>query len=155
MSLLRTETKTINGNEYSVRVLPLRDARLVYARIQRILSVFGEDAITESDMSPFMLAGMSGAITAEDLEFYTDKFGPLTNVTLEDGRVITLTVTKGPKGERLETNLEEVFAGQMDVMLEWLDFCVQVNFKSIIEKLAAALKRRKSDLDAAKAQPKA
>ena len=151
MSLLDTHTLEINGRHFTVRVLPFREARSVFARLSRLLSMWGDDELKGSGVGPFVWASIGSAVTEDDLAYYCKAFGKETTVDLGDGRVVTLTVDA--KGE--SAAMDNVFAGNLDEMFEWLDFCVRATDGKLIEKMNGALVKFSEKRSASKAEPKA
>jgi hypothetical protein len=134
---LKHETKTIGENQYTVTVLPVVQGREAMVRLQRVLAG-GIGAITSGDRKdiPAALAGISERLTAGDLEWFCQSFGKVTQVALPptddapNGRTLVLV------GNPEQT---AVFAGNYLEMFEWLEFCIELNFGSLLEKIKAAL----------------
>lgn len=128
---LQTEQRDINGRVFTVRVLTFAEARKVYSKIQRLL-VGNEEVVADAGVGLFMFAGLAGAISDEEMKLFIDTFGPTTSVALDATRTLDL----GDEGKR---NL--VFGGHFEDMFAWLDFCVDVNFAVVMEKLRGARQR--------------
>lgn len=134
---LKSETKTIGENQYTVTVLPVVSGREALVRLQRLLAG-GIGAITQGNRQdiPAALAGISERLTAADLEWFCEKFGKATSVAMPpsddapQGRVLVLA------GSDAQT---AVFAGNYLEMFEWLEFCIEVNFATLLEKIKGAL----------------
>jgi hypothetical protein len=109
-----------------------------------------DESVEAGRMSVFMLAGMGGALPAEDLELYVKTFGAATTCTFADGRVLSLKKIPASKNGPEVNPMDEVFSGALDQMFEWLDACARLNFGSLIEKTRAGL----ASVDPAKAEPK-
>lgn len=72
---------------------------------------------------------MADRITPDEMEFFCETFAPLTQVT-----------TNG-KTPILKDVFDDHFAANYDEMINWLGFCLQVNFESFLggQKGIAAL----------------
>jgi hypothetical protein len=137
MAQLKSETKTIGENQYTVTVLPVQSGREAMIRLQRIMAG-GIGAITTGSRSdiPAALAGVSERLTAGDLEWFCSTFGKATKVctppdeTAPNGRTLILA----------ESDAQTlVFAGNYLEMFKWLEFCIELNFGSLLEKIKGAL----------------
>jgi hypothetical protein len=144
MSLLTTETRTISGKEYTIKVLPSGPARKALARVQKMITV-SADAAGEMGLSLTLLAATVGQLPEEDLEFLIGVFAPTTHVNMGDSR--EAAPLGNPKIQ------DELWCGGLEDMYAWLDACIEVNFKGILEKLRGALKAVHAAMDAPKAQP--
>lgn len=142
---LETKNIEIGGRAFTVRVLSFRESRVVYARLGKLLALFGDDELKGAGVGPFVWASLGEGLTDADIEFYCKQFGAQTDVDLGDGRVVTLNS---------EAHLTAVFSGALDEMFEWLDFCVEANFGRLIEKMHGAV-AKVAEKRAPKAQPKA
>lgn len=149
--ILASEDREIGGNIYTVRMLSVREARTVYARVQRYLFAWGDD--DAKALGPIMMAGLGGLVQEADLDYLCDVFGKETSVQVGD-RVIHLKVDKTPAGSK-SPGQDELFAGNFEHLLEWLDFAIEANFKGVIAKLKGAqeLVASKGSPSAPKAQP--
>lgn len=131
-----SEIIEISGNTYTVRRLPFVQSRKVYDRLKRVLQfAFTDDKLLADGASPFMLAGLAGGVSDEDLEFYCNAFGDVTTVDVP-GEQAPLSLKAPAVRERLfgvGGNFEDVFV--------WLDFAVQVNFAGAIAKMRGALQK--------------
>ncbi|MEY4507961.1 MAG: hypothetical protein RLZZ450_83 [Pseudomonadota bacterium] len=144
-ALLSTTPVEINGRTYQIRPLAFADARQVYAKMQRLLALHGDEAVTESKCGLFLFAGLIGAINDDDLKFFIDKFGPTTVCALDAQRTLPLTT---------DEHRSNVFAGCFEECLAWLDACVDVNYAGVMAKLGAAKTALEAKVEAAKAKPK-
>lgn len=128
-----TNSIEIGGRTFTVSRLPLGRARVVYARLQRVLqAVFADDAALAGDTSAIMFAGIAGGISETDFKFYCDEFGAVTRVELSPQETVLL---------KSEAAQERVFGagGDFADQFTWLDFAIRVNFASSIEKMRGAL----------------
>ncbi len=142
-SLMQVKPVEIDGLVFQIRLLPFGDARIVYSKLQRLMSAFGEEA-AEAGLGFFMFAGLAGAINDDDLKLYIDTFGKKTDVALGPNQSVILSD---------DNNRQLVFAGRFEMMFAWLDACIEYNFKGVMEKLSAA-QRHMQAKSAAKAKPK-
>ncbi len=127
--MLVIEDRTIGGKQYQIRVLNVAEARKVYQRVQQLLAIVGDENLAESGLDPILVAGMSGALKENDLDYLCEKFGPTTTVDMGDGRVLVLKADVQ----------NDLFAGNFEHMFEWLAACISVNFGGVIAKMRGAL----------------
>lgn len=111
---------------FTVRVCNVADGRAAYARLQRLLAMMAEEELAKTDA--VLLAGLGGLLTEEDLTFYCNVFEKYTTVDMGDGRTLPLL-----------KNMDQVFSGEIENLLEWIKFCIEVNFSGVIVKMKAAL----------------
>jgi hypothetical protein len=121
----------IGGRRYQIRSLAFADQRKVYSRMQRVMMAYGDELLKDANVGLFMFAGMAGLLTDEDMTFYCDTFGKVTDVDMGDGRQLVLSN---------DVNRTLVFSGSFADLFEWLDACVEVNFSSVMSKLSGARK---------------
>lgn len=123
---LETRTKTIAEVEYEVRQLDALKGRKVFIRLAKMLAPL-LNAKGDGDMFARLGAALA-SVDEADFEYLCETFAPTTSM---------LTVDEQGRTRRPE--LSKVFAihfaGQYDAMLEWLYFCLEVNFGSFIERL--------------------
>lgn len=137
-NLLYTQERIIGGKKYTIRPLDVAMGRKVYARVQRYLQLFATEAQVTLGVSAMLMAGMSDNIGSDDdIDWLCMTFGPSTTVDFGDGRVLPLSNVGAQN---------ELFMGSYEDQYEWLDACIEVNFKGIIEKLKGVL--RKADVAA-------
>lgn len=144
MPVLQTETVTIDGNLYTIRMLDVVKGRAVLARLQRFLGLYAADAKTDDVGGAALIGLLAGALGGDDLEFLIQTFGPTTTVDVGGGRVLSLG---GKDNTAAQT---ELFAGRYEALLEWIDACIKANFAGVIAKIDAGNARR---AEPAKAQP--
>ncbi len=133
MSLQPTASREIGGRNFEVRRLSLADARPVYIRLQQLLVIYADKSLVEGGASPMQIAGAGGHLTDDDMKVLIEKFGKVTRVELDAEHTITLSRTE---------DLEKVFGsgGDFGLVFDWLDLCVDHNFRTAIEKLSGAAK---------------
>lgn len=152
--LLVTHTVTIGGFEYKMTRLNVVKSRQALAIVNKLLGGYevGADGTVQNVLSPTFLAGITGKLTEQDTTKLVDIFAPHTTVDLLDGegnrpsRVLTLNT---PAAQ------DELWAGQLEYMLEWLDACIAFNFGGIIAKMHAAVADAEAKMRAAKAEAEA
>lgn len=140
--LLQIHEAEIGGRLFQVRVLAFNEGRQVYSRLQRLLNMYEDESLAGAGV--FMVAGLAGAVSDDDLAFYCNVFGKCTTVAVSATSTLDLSD---------DTKRTAVFAGRFEDMFDWLDFCVKVNFAGVIAKLAAAKLAMEQRVAAAKAQP--
>ena len=127
--LLSPEDRIIDGKTFTISLLPLAIGRKVYARIQaHIGSLYSVD-VSETGATHLMVAGFAGRLTEEDIQFLCTQFAPTTVVDFGDGRVLPL---------KDDAAQNELFMGAYEIQFDWLEACIEVNFRGVIEKLKGA-----------------
>lgn len=136
---LATQEKQIGANLYQVTQLDAIRGRGVFTRFVKLIApVFGELAEKGAEKTGMAkaLAALASNITAEDMNFFCDSFAPTTCL-----------VTTGDDGKTRRPNLKEHFglhfASNYAEMLQWLYFCLEVNFGSFFAE--AGLRRATSE----------
>lgn len=141
----KTEVVYIGGQEFTIGLLSLADARKVYSRCARMLALFSDQAQEDTGgLGAVMSAGLAGQMSDEDLEFLIKTFGPIT--TVQTGKA-TLNLGTGPAAHDI------VFGGRFEDVLEWVDACFKINFAGVIAKLQGALQHRLDAARLSKAEP--
>lgn len=154
---LPTESTEINGYFFESQLLPVAKARRAFTLLGHSLNIFGMGEVAPEiedvdvkDVSALTMAVSMGLLKDDGLE-------ELIKIFAEAQSKVTFTGDDG--GERVlhfhgaktgQANLDQVFSGKFDLLLSWLEWQVRCNFSRVIEKLAAAGKKRL----AAKAEPK-
>lgn len=131
-NLMAVESRDIGGKVFQIRLLPFVDGRKAYARLQKLLAVHGDEVLNQTGLGLFLFAGLAGLVNDEDLSFFCEVFGKVTDVSL--GGNVTLTLGT-------DANRTTVFAGAFEDLFTWLDECVAINFGTIMGKLSAARKQ--------------
>jgi len=105
------KSKTIKDCTYEVTQLGAIKVRSLLTRLARILGSGGGD-----------MAKSLGLITEEDMTYVCDAFAELTVVHQPDG-----------KAPYLKNCFDLHFAGKYDEMIQWLMFCLEINFGSFLD----------------------
>ena len=126
--LLATEDRVIDGKTFTISLLPLAAGRKVYARIQGHIGGLYAIDVSDTGATPLMVAGFAGRLSEEDIQFLCSQFAASTAVDFGDGRVLPLK----------DDVQSELFMGAYELQFAWLEACIEVNFKGIIEKLKGA-----------------
>ncbi len=135
-NLTQTHTVYIDGKEFTIGLLPLGEARKVYSRVGKLFMLYGENLEQDTGgLSPLLFAGMAEQVSDADLEFLTQVFSAVTTVKV-DSKTLVFAGSTGAAAR------DAVFAGQLDVMLEWLDACIRANFGGVISKMQGALQKK-------------
>ncbi len=122
---LETKSKTIGATEYVVRQLPATKGRLVLLRLAKALGPVAASISATKDKHSAMAESLEKAIssvTDDDFTFLCNTFADSTDVTINDD--------KGRRSPKLATIFDLHFAGNYLEMVQWLVFCVEVNFGS-------------------------
>lgn len=122
------QERTIDGRMFEIRPLNVEKGRKVFARSQKLLMLLAEED-KSLGIDPVAFSVMAGALSEEDLAFLCDQFAPTCTVHFSEDRVLGLSKC-----------MDEVFAGQIDVMFEWLVACLDVNFGGYLAKMRCAVK---------------
>jgi hypothetical protein len=105
------KSKQINDCSYEVTQLGAIKGRSLLTRLARILGAGGGD-----------MAKSLGMITEEDMSYICDSFSEVTVVKQPDG-----------KAPYLKNIFDMHFAGKYDEMIQWLMFCLEINFGSFLD----------------------
>ncbi len=129
--MLDVKSKTIAGHEYKVRQLVATKGRLVMLTLARIIGPAAALAASAKDKQSVMgdiITAVLQNVTADDFTSLCNTFAESTDLVIhEDG--------KRPREPKLSTVFDLHFAGEYQAMIEWLVFCVEVNFGSFFEGL--------------------
>ncbi len=119
--MFKTDSKTIGGLEYRVSQLGAVKGRAVFLRIVKLVGPAIASVVKggKIDMKNVDLGDLFKRVelTEEDLTFFCDAFAEKTFVVLPD-----------KKAPRLDHVFDAHFAGKYGDMMQWLVFCVSVNF---------------------------
>lgn len=132
MSLQTTASKEIGGRTFTVSRLPLGKAREAFGKLQRMLAAWDQDAL--EGCSPFLVMCLAGNVDDKDLAYFAGLFGPHTRVEMSPEET---KILKDNAAQETVFGMTGDFADQF----EWLDFCIELNFKSSIEKLAGVARK--------------
>lgn len=131
--------REIGGCIYKVRQLDAVEGSRMLARIHKAVLPALESIDSVDDVKVGkVLTDLAANVSIADLDYLRDTFARVTEVRLPDGREPILSDAIKGEGH---------FAGAYDEMLEWLTFCLEVNFGTFFQKLrgriAGALARKK------------
>jgi hypothetical protein len=136
MPITQTEDRIIGGRKFTIRVLPVIEGRKVYARVQKYLALYSTDLQKETGMGPLMSVGLHSTLEESEVAFLVDAFAPVTQVELDAERTVMLGGKDGIKHQN------EIFTAAYEDMFEWLDACIEINFRGVIEKMKGVLQSR-------------
>lgn len=114
--------KIIGDNKYEVTLLGGLAARDM---LVKLINQYGP-AIADLGKSKGDWAPLAAKLSVADVDYLCKSFGKLTQVHLQDGRVIVLDQ------ERLDAH----FSGAVFEMFKWLAFCLEANFSDFLSGLA-------------------
>ncbi len=147
-----TETRKIGDRHFEVRALPAKMGRKALLRLTKKLGpavaamLDGRDA-TGLEGVNLMDLDVSGAIRTlaqdleeGDMEYFCDLFAAYTAAEVSPGTGQMMELGKG-------TTFDMLFSQHYEVMLQWLWFCLEVNFGGFFGALGVSA----SPLAAAKA----
>jgi hypothetical protein len=107
------ESRLINGVTYTMTPLGATQGLSVATKLARVL---GGGAKTPEKP----LVGILESLNEADLTFLCTTFAKLTTFNVGDG-----------KEPLLSTFFDEHFSASYDTLLQWLVFCLEVNYKSL------------------------
>ena len=114
--MIEVKSKEIGSHTYHVRQLGAKQGRAALTKLLNLAgNAFGGNP-----------AAFFTSLSEQDLEYFCRVFGENTEVELALDRRIPLFLQQQ----------EDHFAGQFGEMLEWLVFCVEINFSSFLDALA-------------------
>lgn len=123
---LEKVTKVIGETEYEVTQLDAIRGRKVMVRLAKAFA-----PVLAGGKSADGLARLGEAlanISDDDVDFLCDTFAPSTSVISTDAQ-----------GRRVAPQLSKIFglhfAGKYDELIQWLYFCLEVNFGSFVKRL--------------------
>lgn len=117
-----TKTKRIGNHNYSVTQLGAIEGRRVLAKLMQLFG--GMVGGIAGGGKPDMVAGfaaLAGAITPEQVDFFCETFTPWTQVETSPGKV-----------RMLRDVFDDHFVANYGELVEWLGFCLEVNFASFL-----------------------
>jgi hypothetical protein len=131
--------KTIGDCTYFVRPLDAVEGSRMLARIHKLLlPALGSVEGLEDVKIGKVLADLGASVAISDLDYLRDTFARTTEVRIPPDNREPLLSDELKNGH---------FAGEYDLMLEWLTFCLEVNFGSFFRglkgRIGSALARGK------------
>jgi hypothetical protein len=122
-----TKSKQIGSHRYEVTQLGAIEGRAVLAHLMQLFG--GMVSGIAGGGKPDMVSGftaLASSITPDRLTFFCDTFSPWTQVH------------KGPnKVQVLKDIFDDHFAANYAEMMQWLAFCLEVNFASFLGESGA------------------
>lgn len=114
--------KVIEGFTFTVTPLGAVSGSRVFARVLKMVGpLLGEKTMERG------LPGLFSALNEADLDYLREAFAPMTQVRLPDG-----------KEPVLSNIFDDFFAANYGVMVQWIFFCLEVNFGNVMSGKAAA-----------------
>jgi hypothetical protein len=133
MAFLKTKKDyPVGGMVFNIEALNVEDARKAYHIIQRYAPHLAGADLTK-DMGLMLLAGTANQLSPDDVQRLAVLFLPTTRVDFQDGEG-----DRPSRVQALKLCQEEVFCTAFERQLEWLDACIDLNFRSTLEKLRGA-----------------
>lgn len=159
--LLRSVTAPIGNKTFEIKVLNLEASRKAWVQIQawivgidagatinETLAASGSDARTGAVEMVGHLGNLSERALDELTQVFAEKTSFKVQVRTPEGVREDIRFLKEPGA------LDAAFGGEFDLYLEWLNYCIALNFGKQIEKHVAALAAHKRVVEAAaKAKP--
>lgn len=140
----KTESRQIGNFRYDVTQLGAIEGRAVLARLIRLFGglVGAMGAEGKVDLTKGF-SNLAEGITEEQMTFFCDTFAKWTQVYANGKTLI------------LKDIFDEHFVGEYGAMIEWLGFCLEVNFASFLDgsKGIAALFGRKVEVASPSGSP--
>lgn len=131
MAQTHSQSKTIDGVEYEVRMLPATEGQLMLTQIGRILgpafsrAVAGEGGI-DQDISTVLASAIPALFAAAEPKEIDGILKKLAEVTLADGKP-------------LKPIYDVHFAGKIGSLAKWAGFSLRVQYADFFDALASAL----------------
>jgi hypothetical protein len=134
--MLKSETRSIGGNEYTVTQLGAARGREILRRIMKVAGPAMEAAARvvatgeSGGKATAIVRGLGKVVetlSEEDLSLFCSEFGRASTVRL------------GGKSPSVGDVFEVHFAGNYLEMCEWLAFCLEVNYRSFFTGIVAKL----------------
>jgi hypothetical protein len=134
----KSEEKKIGEYTFEVSTLPYSSAQKVLLKSKELLMLkVADTGQFEEGVSP-LSAAVFMDLEEEKLEFVVEKMAEVSRVKTEGGSYLPLKSQK-----------EIVFAGNMDVMFQWLDFALEVSFASFLGGLKSVASKQIAQAEAA------
>lgn len=153
-TILRNETKPIDGHTYRVTMLPYKKGQRLLVKLFKLAGPALGEVFAGMDPSKPSIGGMKGAAAgaalaelAERLQLET--FDELVDTLAEYTELQVETPEGGEGWVRLKQQIEFHFAGEYWRMLQWLGFALQVNYLGFLKGrggLEAVLARIKATM---------
>ncbi len=116
------KTKTIGTSTYEVTQLGAIEGRRVFARLAQVMGgMVGALAAGGKPNPVDAFKSFAEAMTPEVMDFFCDTFSKVTQVHKGGGKVLFL-----------KDIFDDHFADNYGEMIEWLTFCLEVNFASFL-----------------------
>ena len=128
------QSKKIGNHTYEVTPLGAIEGRRVFAKLAQLMG--GMVGMIAAGGKADMVKGFQAfaeSCTPDVMDFFCDTFSKVTQVHMPDGKV-----------PYLKDIFDDHFADNYSAMVEWLAFCLEVNFASFLGGaggLAALLRR--------------
>ncbi len=116
------KTKQIGKHTYEVTQLGAIEGRRVFARLAQLMGgMVGALAAGGKPNPVDAFRSLAEAMTPEIMDFFCDTFTKVTQVHIAGGKVLFL-----------KDVFDDHFADNYGEMIEWLTFCLEVNFASFL-----------------------
>ena len=124
---IESRTKSIGSSDYTVEPHGAIKGRALLLRLVKIvgpsLTAVSQDSI------PDAIKSLLGGLSEEDLTFLCEEFSKKTMVTVDGGEL------------QLSKIFDQHFVGSYLEMIQWLAWCVEVNFSSFFKGAGALLSK--------------
>ncbi len=129
---------TVGDIELSIHTLSVAESREAYVRLQPFFRGFMMAEEMGGSVGGIQMASLAGALSEEQLKFLMELFAKKTSYLrverADSGREVEIPVTLSQTGQ-----MDVLFGGEWDAVLEWLEVCIHLNFGKQIAKLYGAL----------------
>lgn len=116
------KTRKIGNNDYEVTQLGAIEGRKVFARLAQLMGGMVGTLAAGGKPNPVeAFKSFAEAMTPEVMDYFCDTFTKVTVVHRPDG-----------KAPFLKDCFDDHFADNYGEMVEWLTFCLEVNFASFL-----------------------
>ena len=127
----KQEEVTIGEYTFQINTLPYSDAQKVLLKSKDLLMLkVADTGAFEEGTSP-LSAAVFMDLDEDKLEFVINKLAERTQVKQPGGEFLSLSKQK-----------EIIFAGGMEIMFQWLDKALEVNFASFLDGLRRAASKQ-------------
>ena len=123
--MLAQKTKQIEGDTFTVTQLSTDEGIPCLVRLTKLLGKGFEGGSVQS-----AVANIAAQLSVEDVQFFTRTFSKWTVVSTGDGKTLSLSN---------KDHFELAFAGRYENLVQWLAFCIEVNFSSFFGKMVGML----------------
>ncbi len=143
---------TVGDVELSINTLSVAESREAYVKLQPFFRGFMMAEEMNGALGGIQMASLAGALSEEQLKFLMELFAKKSSYMkverADSGREVEMPITLNQPGQ-----MDALFGGEWDAVLEWLEVCIHLNFGKQIAKLYGALAAGGQKLDTSASDP--